>query len=74
MHAETNAMRYCRPGEVTLVASTLLPCPKCMLILASMGVKRIVFRDTLDPDVYDNSLCLEIAWKSGITVTQLPSS
>ena len=74
VHAETNAMRYVRPGEVFMVASTLLPCPQCMLILASMGVKRIVFRDTLDPTVYDNALCLEIAWKSGIAVEQLSSS
>ena len=71
VHAETNAMRYVRPGEVFMVASTLLPCPQCMLILASMGVKRVVYRDTLDPTVYDNDLCLHVAERSGIEVERL---
>jgi len=71
VHAETNAMRYVKPGEVFMVASTLLPCPQCMLILASMGVKRIVYRDALDPAVYDGELSLEIARESGVAVTRL---
>jgi dCMP deaminase len=68
VHAEINALRYARPGDVELVATTSVPCPACMVTIASYGIKRVLFRDELDPAVYDMSKILEIAEACGITV------
>jgi dCMP deaminase len=71
VHAEANALRYARPGEVELLATTSLPCETCMLMIASYGVRRVYFRDLLDPAVYDNARSLRIAERSGIALTQV---
>jgi dCMP deaminase len=70
VHAEANALRYARPGEVELLASTLLPCETCMLAIAAYGVKRVYFREMTDPAVYDSARSLLIAERSGVAVTR----
>jgi dCMP deaminase len=70
VHAEANALRYARPGEVDLIATTSLPCETCMLAIASYGIRRVYFRDRLDPTVYDNDRSFMIAARSQIVVTQ----
>lgn len=67
-HAESNALRYVRPGEVDLVATTSMPCSTCMLLIASYGIKKVLYRDELDPDTYDRRLILRIAATCGIQV------
>jgi len=69
LHAEANALRYVVPGEVTMVVTTSLPCPSCMLLIGSYGIREVYYRDELDPAIYDKTLILDIATKSGIVVT-----
>lgn len=68
LHAESNALRYVRPGEVEMVVTTTLPCTQCMLLIASYGIKQVYYRDELDPAIYDREQILAIAERSGISV------
>lgn len=71
LHAESNALRYVTPGEVELLVTTTMPCTTCMLLIASYGIKRVVYKDELDASAspnYDSEKILEIARRSGITV------
>ena len=43
IHAEANALRYVHPGEVRLLATTMMPCTRCVLLIASYGIKEVVF-------------------------------
>lgn len=70
LHAESNALRYVTPGEVQMVVTTSLPCATCMLLIASYGIKLVVYRDELDPAYYDRDHILEIAARCGIEVTR----
>lgn len=45
IHAEVNALRYVRPGEATLLASTYLPCVDCLKTAAAQGVRTVLFRE-----------------------------
>lgn len=53
IHAEANALRYVRPGEATMICSTMMPCGNCVLLLAAYGIKRVAYREGLDQTVYD---------------------
>jgi dCMP deaminase len=44
IHAESNALRYVRPNEATLVATTLMPCLECLKLIRSYGIYEVVFR------------------------------
>lgn len=70
IHAEANALRYVKPGEVRLMASTMMPCRECVLLAASYGITEIVYRDELDPSVYDKGKVLEIAAACGIEIAK----
>ncbi len=50
VHAEHNALRYVRPGECYLIASTTLPCNDCLKGIASYGISRIVYHTDYDLD------------------------
>jgi dCMP deaminase len=43
IHAETNALRFLRPGEGYLIAVTLLPCADCLKNIASYGIKKVYY-------------------------------
>jgi dCMP deaminase len=51
IHAEDNALRYCKPGEVWVVATTLSPCTDCLKLISAYRAKKVVFRKwyTTDP-------------------------
>lgn len=71
LHAEANALRYITPdSKVYLMASTMMPCLECVKLAASYGVREIIYRDDLDPTVYDVGLTLEIARVCGISITK----
>lgn len=53
IHAEANALRYVTPGEVALLACTMMPCQNCVLLASAYGIHRIVYFEELDPAVYD---------------------
>lgn len=70
IHAEANALRYVTPGEVELLASTMMPCAQCVLMASSYGIKRIVYRDELDSTVYDIPGIKLLAITCGISISK----
>ncbi|MAF24947.1 deoxycytidylate deaminase [bacterium] len=50
IHAEVNALRYVNPGECHLLACTHLPCNDCLKMIASYGVKKIVYDEVYQRD------------------------
>jgi len=66
-HAEQNALRYIKPGECHLCASTLLPCNDCLKSLAGYGVKKIVFSEIYKQD----SSSMDLAKYFGIELKQI---
>lgn len=48
VHAEANALRYCQPNEIKLIASTLMPCASCLSIIASYNIRQVFFQDIHD--------------------------
>lgn len=69
IHAEANALRNVKPSEVKLMATTMMPCDRCVLLAAAYGIKQIVYTEELS-DAYDPTLTLEIARMCGISITR----
>lgn len=67
VHSEINALRYVKPNECYMAATTLLPCNDCLKSLAAYGIKKIVYKEVykFDPST------LELAKKFGIELIQL---
>lgn len=58
VHAESNALAYCKPEEPHLLATTLPPCDRCIVEAARYGVKIIVCRPCKDDSHVPNfDLC-----------------
>lgn len=69
IHAEMNAIRYARPGEVHAIFTTHIPCEHCMSVLGSYRTAVVVYEYSLG-DAYDNDLIMRIANLNGIIVKQ----
>ena len=69
IHAEVNALAHAKPGEAKIIASTLLPCPACLTMIASYGVKEVVYRDVYLRTVSESEA---IAKAFGLTMTRIP--
>ena len=50
IHAETNCLSLCKRGEVDLLAVTLLPCSYCASMIASYGVKEVLYHEEYEND------------------------
>ena len=50
VHAEVNALRYVKPGECKVLACNLLPCNECLKMIASYGIKKVIFSNIYDLD------------------------
>lgn len=50
IHAETNCLSLCKKGEIDLLAVTLLPCSYCATMIASYGVKEILYHEEYESD------------------------
>ena len=59
VHAEVNALRYVKPGEGELLACKLLPCNDCLKMIASYGIKKVIFSDIYELDKSSLSLARE---------------
>lgn len=70
VHAEVNALRYVIPGDVAILVSTSLPCASCMVMIAAYQVGMVIYRDELDPAIYDRDAIIDIASRAGIVVHQ----
>lgn len=62
VHAEANALRYVKPEEVWLLASTTLPCNNCLRLIASYGIRRVVYGENYPSD----ESSLELAKEFGV--------
>jgi dCMP deaminase len=70
VHAETNALRWVRPGEVELMAVTMMPCQICVLAASAFGIRRVVYFEELDPTVYDIDTIRALAERCGVTLVK----
>ena len=70
IHAEANALRFVRPGEVHTVASTTLSCAQCMLLLSSYGIHRVVYSNELDARYHDREFIVKLANECGIEIVK----
>ena len=50
IHAEQNALRYAKPNECYLLATTTLPCNNCLKMIASYGIGKVVYRYVYERD------------------------
>lgn len=68
IHAETNALRYVSAGEARggLIAVTGTPCSRCLLEVASHGIRLVLYGSTLEH--YDLSESLSVADRLGLTL------
>ena len=69
VHSEINALRYVKPNECYLIATTLLPCNDCLKSLASYGIKKIVYGEVYKQD----PSTLELANKFGVELINIVS-
>jgi len=56
VHAEVNALRYVKPSECYLLASTHLPCNDCLKMIASYGIRKIVYQNDYEKDMSSTEL------------------
>ena len=71
VHAEANALRYVRPGEVLFAATTYMPCLECVRALASYGVRTVVYQNELPREYHDIEAILRLATEFGMTVVKV---
>jgi dCMP deaminase len=64
-HAEQNLCSLFKRGEVTTVAVTTMPCNECSTLLASHGVKHVLYNDDYPSEAP------EILKFHGLTLTQI---
>ncbi len=67
IHAEVNLLSLVKRGECRLLACTLLPCSCCASMIASYGIKTVVYRDVYSRD----DKALEIFKFNGIECKQI---
>jgi len=72
IHAEVNALRYCTPDQTRggFMYVTHHPCAECIKVIASYGIKIVIFSETIDPKVYDLEAIKQLADACGISLKQ----
>lgn len=50
IHAEANCLSLFKKNEADLIAVTLLPCSHCATMIASYGIKKVIYKDTYKSD------------------------
>lgn len=75
IHAEVNALRYCSPFDTRggYLYCTHHPCQECIKVIASYGIRDIVWADPVDENVYDLHQVKEFAYRCGIEMRQVIS-
>lgn len=71
IHSEANALRFVRPGEGVLVASTLLPCIECLKLIRAQGILRVVYDLELDAATYDADEIRSVATMFGVSIQHI---
>lgn len=72
IHAEANALRYCTPDQTRdgYMYVTHHPCAECIKLIASYGIKNVMFSELIDGAVYDLAAIKSLAELCGITLKQ----
>lgn len=72
IHAEANALRYCTPNQTRggYMYVTHHPCAECIKLVASYGIKFVMYSDLIDGNVYDLQAIKDLAKICGITLVQ----
>jgi deoxycytidylate deaminase len=65
VHAEINALAYCKPGEPHILAVTYPPCKACVLEAARYGVKNLIYRKNEAKPIFPSDY---LAARLGITL------
>lgn len=66
VHAEVNCLAHSRPGEIEILATTLLPCSSCITVIAAYGIKKVIYGE-----IYHRDDCaLQLAEEFGIELIQ----
>lgn len=71
VHAEANALRYVRPHEVDMVVTTMMPCLECVKLIASYGIRTVIYLDELDSTIYPVRQIVDFAARCDIDLTRL---
>lgn len=71
IHSEVNAMRYSRPGEVTRIISTHIPCANCMTVLGSYRVREVYYTSQLG-EAHDLETIIQIATLNKMWLHNVP--
>ncbi len=66
IHSEINALAYCKPGEVWLLACTLLPCHSCLQTIRAYGITKVVYEEVYQQD--DFALILAKEYKMELLI------
>lgn len=69
VHAEANALRYCKPGECSILACTLIPCPSCLTLIAGYRIPNVYYLE--DKTSIDPSISFKVAKQLNINMQQL---
>lgn len=67
IHAEVNLLSLVKRGECKILACTLLPCSSCASMIASYGIKKVIYKDTY----FRDEKALEIFKFNGIECDQI---
>lgn len=72
IHAEVNALRYCTPDQTKdgYLYVTHHPCAECVKVIASYGIKNVMYSQIIDPKVYDIGAIQRLADACGISLKQ----
>lgn len=72
IHAEVNALRYCTPDQAKdgYLYCTHHPCEECIKVIASYGIKNVIYSDVIDAKIYDLEAIRKLAVSCGIVLKQ----
>lgn len=69
LHAEANVLNFIKPNEVKFLATTHLPCPECLKIIAQKKINLVYYKGELEG--YPNDLSLQLAKEFKIELIKL---
>ena len=58
-HAELACLRFCSPGEIRLIATTISPCSECIKQISMYQIPKVVFREVYCRDEFAEELARE---------------
>lgn len=73
IHAEVNALRYCKPPDTRggYLYCTHHPCHECIKVIASYGIRDVIWSDPVDESIYDLQKVRDFATACGIEMRQV---